>query len=235
MHLLAVAPLQGPGEPGSRGQGAFSCDPRCMTATDPTGRSPQAPPDEGTTEPQESPSAPRAARFSYANMLRSLLPLVVICLVIVGWQAFQRGSEDPVREVDPTSTIRLAAERADYTLVVPTDLPDGYRPTSARTDAVDADEGAPITLEIGYVTPATEFAGFVISDDPSAEPVRSVLGGAREQGTVELGGATWTQSTTERGETALSLVQDGVTVLVSGSAGDKELETVAAALRPYSG
>src|SRR4051812_4021635 len=172
-----------------------------MTATDPTGRSPQPSPGDGPVEAQESPSAARAARFTYANMLRSLLPLVVICLVIVGWQAFQRGSEDPVREVDPTSTIRLAADRADYPLVVPTDLPDGYRPTSARTDAVDAGEGAPITVEIGYVTPKTEFAGFVISDDPSAEAVHSVLDGANDQGTVELGGATWTRSTTECGET----------------------------------
>jgi hypothetical protein len=120
-------------------------------------------------------------------------------------------------------------------MAVPADLPDGYRPTSARTDAVDAGEGAPITLEIGYVTPATEFAGFVISDDPSAEPVHSVLDGAHEEGTVELGGATWTRSTTERGETAFSQVRDGVTVLVSGSASDKELETVAASVQPYHG
>jgi hypothetical protein len=206
-----------------------------MTETDPSSRPPHSSPDEGTAQPQESPSAARSARFTYANMLRSLLPLVVICLVIVGWQAFQREPEDPVRAIDPSTTVRVAADRADYTLVVPTDLPDGYRPTSARTNAVDAGEGAPITLQIGYVTPKTEFAGFVVSDDPSAEPVRSVLGGAQEEGTVDLGGATWTRSTTERGETALSLVQDGVTVLVSGSASDRELETVAAAVRPYRG
>jgi hypothetical protein len=206
-----------------------------MTATDPTGRSPHVPPDEGTAEPQVSPSAARAARSSYANMLRSLLPLVLICLVIVGWQAFQRTPEDPVRQVDPASTIRVAADHADYSLVVPTDLPDGYRPTSARTNAVDAGEGAPITLEIGYVTPTAEFAGFVVSDDPGAAAVRSVLGGAQEDGTVELGGATWTRSTTQRGEAALALVRDGVTVLVSGSASEKELETVAAAVRPFRG
>jgi hypothetical protein len=205
-----------------------------MTATDPS-RSPHASPDEGTPEPQGSPAADRVTRFTYANMLRSLLPLVLICLVIVGWQAFQRKAEDPVREIDPTSTVRVVAERAAYPLVAPAGLPEDYRPTSVRTDAGDAGEGDPVTLEIGYVTPSTEFAGFVVSDDPRAEPVRNVLADAREEGSVRLGGTTWTRSTTERGETALSRVQDGVTVVVTGSASDEELETVAEAVRPYTG
>jgi hypothetical protein len=206
-----------------------------MTATGPTGQPPNASPDEWTAEPQVSPAAARAGRFTYANMLRSLLPLVLICLVIVGWQAFQRSDDDPVREIDPTGTVRAAAERAAYPLVVPTDLPEDYRPTSARTDAGDAGEGDPVTLEIGYVTPSTEFAGFVVSDDPRAEPVRAVLADAREEGSVRLGGTTWTRATTDRGETAFSRVQDGVTVVVTGSASDQELETVAEAVRPYTG
>jgi hypothetical protein len=206
-----------------------------MTSTGPTSRSPQPTLQEGTPEP-DSPSARRAARFTYANMFRSLLPLVVICLVVVGWTAFRSGPDvDPVREIDPGSTIRIAAERAAYPLAVPTGLAEGYRPTSARTDAVDAGEGDSVTLEIGYVTPSEEFAGFVISDDPRARPVRDVLDGAREQGSARLGGAAWTRSTTERGETALTHVEDGVTVVVTGSASDDELETVAAAVQPYRG
>jgi hypothetical protein len=206
-----------------------------MTATDPTSRSPQTTPDEGTPEPV-SPAAGRAARFTYANMFRSLLPLVAICLVIVGWNAFRAGpDEDAVREIDPSSTISIAAERAAYPLVVPTGLGEDYRPTSARTNAVDAGEGSPITLEIGYVTPSTEFAGFVVSDDPRADAVRRVLDGAEDEGSVQIGGTAWTRSTTERGETAFSRVQDGVTVVVSGSASDAELEAVAAAVRPYTG
>ncbi|MFP5371848.1 MAG: DUF4245 family protein, partial [Actinomycetes bacterium] len=41
--------------------------------------------------------------------------------------------------------------------------------------------------------------------------------------------------TTERDETALTRDSDGVTVVVTGSASDDELEEVAAAIRPYSG
>jgi hypothetical protein len=173
--------------------------------------------------------------MSAANMVRSLAPLVVICLLIVAWMSFRQTPEDPVREVDPASTVQLAAARAGYPLVAPLDLPDGYRPTSARTDAGAAEQGDPVTLEIGYLTPTEEFAGFVVSDDEGADAVTGVLAGAEADGTVELGGQAWTRSTSRRGETVLSREAEGVTVLVTGSAGDDELETVATAVRPYSG
>jgi hypothetical protein len=177
----------------------------------------------------------RAARLTFANMLRSLLPLVLICLVIVGWTAFRQSGDVGVRTVDPTSTVQLAAARAGYDLLVPTGLDEDYRTTSARTDAGDAGEGDPVTLEIGYLTPSEEYAGFVVSDDRRADAVVGVLGGAEQQGTVDVGGERWTRSTTGDGETALSREAEGVIVLVTGSAPDDELTTVAEALRPYSG
>jgi hypothetical protein len=176
----------------------------------------------------------RAMRMSFANMLRSLLPLVVICLLIVGWQAFRSSGDVGVRTVDPSSTVQLAAARAGYDLLVPTGLDERYVVTSARTDAGDAGEGDPVTLEIGYLTPSEEFAGFVVSDDRAADPVTAVLDGAQERGTVDVGGESWTRSTTADGETALSREAEGVTVLVTGSASDEELRTVAESVRPYS-
>jgi hypothetical protein len=208
-----------------------------MTGTDPTRQRPQ--PSDGAPPAAEAPlpssAVERANRMSAANMLRSLLPLVVICLLIVGWQAFRSDPGDPVREIDPASTVRLASEHAGYALAAPTGLPDAYRPTSARTDAGHAADGASVTLEIGYVTPSEEFAGFATSDDLRARPIRSVLDGAKDEGTVEIDGKPWIRSTTERGETALSREADGVVVVVSGSAPDDELRAVAAAVRPAAG
>ena len=182
-----------------------------------------------------SPVIERAHRMSFANMLRSLLPLVVICLVIVGWTTFRQSGDVGVRTVDPSSTVQLAAARAGYQLLVPTGLDERYLPTSARTDAGDAREGDPVTLQIGYLTPSEEFAGFVVSDDRDADPVAAALDGAEDRGTVDVGGESWTRSTTVDGETALTREADGVTVLVTGSAPDEELETVAGSVRPYSG
>jgi hypothetical protein len=212
-----------------------------MTGAGPTSEHPQPPTDEAVdptrapAAPTPSPAALRAGRMNAANMLRSLLPLVVICLLVVGWQAFRSSSDVGVRTVDPSSSAQLAAARASYPVSVPEGLDDGYRPTSARTDAGNAADGDPVTLEIGYLTPSGEFAGFVIGDDRGAEPVADVLDGAVEEGTVDIDGETWLRSTTEREETALSRETDGVFVLVHGSAPDEELAAVAAAVEPFRG
>jgi hypothetical protein len=200
-----------------------------MTTSGPSGQ--QAPEEQLPPAPT---AVERANRMSAANMIRSLLPLVVICLLAVGWITFRQSGTDPVRPIDPTNSVRLATERASYPVEVPAGLPDGYRPTSARTDAPGAAEGAPVTLEIGYVTPSDEYAGFLVTDDPDAERLTSVLDGAEDDGSVDLGGRTWTRLTSERGETVLTREDGDVTTLVTGSADDDELQTVAAAVAPVS-
>ncbi len=207
-----------------------------MTDGGPTGQRVDHP-DDGGTAPAAQPIPPidRAARFSAANMLRSLLPLVVICLLIVAWTTWRQSGDERVQTVDPSSTIQLAAARASYPVLAPAGLPDDYLVTSARTDAGQADaEGDPVTLEIGYLTPSEEFAGFVVSDDPGAGPVVDVVADGEEQGDVEIGGQTWQRLITGRGETAFVRETDGVTLAVTGSASDDELQTVAAAVEPYS-
>ncbi|MGY2082639.1 DUF4245 domain-containing protein [Blastococcus sp. SYSU DS0539] len=209
-----------------------------MTGIGPTSQRPQVPDDAaaaGTQAPPPSPAVERANRMSAANMLRSLLPLVVICLLIVAWVTFKNDAGDPVREIDPSTTVQLAQSRADYAVLVPDGLGEGYRPTSARTDAGNAAEGDSVTLQLGYVTPSGGYAGFVVSDDPDADAVDAVLDAATADGEVSLDGAQWTRSTTERGETAFSRVVDGVTLVVTGSADDDELAAVATAVRPWSG
>ena len=203
--------------------------------TGPTDQRPHAP-----VEEEPAPPVPdRRSRQTFANMLRSLVPLVLVILGIVWWTSFRQSPDvQPVKEIDPSTTVQLAANRADYPLLLPTDLPHGYRPTSARTDAGDAKPGDPVTLEIGYVTPSDQFAGFVVSDDPRGDAVTALLNDATAAGSVQIGGDTWTRATRlheREEETVLSRSVDGVTVVVSGSAPEKELETVAGAVRPYSG
>jgi hypothetical protein len=206
-----------------------------MTGVGPTSQRPHPAEGEAPPPPAASPAIERADRLSTANMVRSILPLVLICLLIVGWQAFRSSGDVGVRTVDPSNSVALAAARASYDVLVPQGLDEDYRATSVRTDAGNAAQGDAVTLEIGYLTPLEEYAGFVVSDDRGAGAVAAVLDGAEEQGSVELGGVTWTRSVTDRDETALSREDGGVIVLVTGSAADEELETVAAAVRPYTG
>lgn len=182
--------------------------------------------------PPAASAVERANRMSAANMLRSLVPLVVICLAIVGWLTFLRDEPDsPVQAMDPGPTIGRAAEYAAFPLEAPADLPEGYRATD--TD-LRGTTGQPVTLGVDYVTPSDEYVGFVTSDDPKATEVDDVLHGAEGRDTVQIGGREWTRSTTQRGETVLFRQADGVTVLVTGSGSAEELETVAAAVRPVA-
>ena len=199
-----------------------------MTVTGPPEQQPPAVEEELPPPPS---AVERANRMSAANMLSSLAPLVVICVAIVAWLAFVRGDSgmDPVREIDPSGTIGTAAEYATHPLEAPVDLPEGYRATD--TD-FDGRPGGQVTLGIDYSTPAGDYVRFVTSDDPEAQAVGEVLGGATADGTVDVGGREWSRSTTGRGETALSREDGDVVVLVTGNADDEELETVAASVRP---
>jgi hypothetical protein len=205
-----------------------------MTDGGPTSQQ-QHDPGEGPPEGGAPPGAlTRAGRLNAANMLRSLVPLVVLCLLIVAWTTWRQSGDVGVRTVDPSSTVQLAAARASYEVLAPSGLADDYLVTSARTDAGHAGEGDPVTLEIGYLTPTEEYAGFVVSDDPTSGEIDAIVGGAEENGSVEIGGQTWQRLTTGRDETAFVRELDGVTVAVTGSATDEELLTVAAAVAPYA-
>jgi hypothetical protein len=199
-----------------------------MTGSAPTNQQPPTP-----VEP--APAMQRAARMSAANMLRSLGPLVLLCLVIVGFTSWRQQPDERVQTVEPASTVQLAAARAGYAVQAPAGLDRRFLPTSARTDAGNATPGKPVTLQIGYLTPARKYAGFVESDDPGAQAVHDALDGATPHGSVDIAGTPWTKSTTKRGETTLSRTAGTVTLLVTGSAGEQELATIAGSLRPYSG
>ncbi|CCH86507.1 conserved protein of unknown function [Modestobacter italicus] len=191
---------------------------------------PQAEPSEVPT----SPAVERMQRFTAANMVRSLLPLVLGCLLVVGVTAIRQNPDDPVREVDTSSAERAAAELAGYQLLVPRGLSDDWRPTSVRTDAGQAAAGDPVSLQIGWLTPAEEFAQYVISDDPDTTALTDVLDDATEDGTQQVGADTWQRLTTPRGETALTRAEGTATLLVTGSASEDELETLAGSLQPYA-
>jgi hypothetical protein len=180
-----------------------------------------------------SPAEVRALKFTARNMVWSLLPLTVLILVMVWWTQL-RQPDDPVHAVEIDSSVFLASQRADYPLVVPQGLSGEWQPTSVRTDAGAATEpGTPVTLQIGWYTPAGEYAGYVISDDAGADALTDVLDDATEDGTVQVDGQAWQRSTTQRGETALTRAEGAATLLVTGSASEEELETLAAAAVAY--
>jgi hypothetical protein len=228
-----------PGRPAQQPGEQVPSSPAGAVPDDASGAVPESPSGataagEPAAAPPTSSSVQRMQRFTAANMLRSLGPLILICLALVAFPALRAAQSDPVREVDTTSSERATAELAGYPLLVPRGLPDGWRPTSVRTNAGTASKGDPLTLQIGWYTPAEEYAAYVVSDDPQEPALDDVLAGATDAGTADIGGETWQRRTTARGETAFTRDADGATLLVTGSAGDDELTTLAASLAPYA-
>ena len=180
-----------------------------------------------------SPAEVRALKFTARNMVWSLLPLTVLILLMVWWTQL-RQPDDPVHTVETGTAVYLASQRAAYPLLVPQRLSRDWQPTSVRTDAGAVTEpGSPVTLQIGWYTPDGEYAGYVISDDARVGALTDVLRHATADGTVQVDGQAWRRSTTERGETALTRAEGTATLLVTGSASEAELETLAAAVSPY--
>jgi hypothetical protein len=198
---------------------------------------PVVPPAAGTApsagSSKLSPAEVRALKFTARNMVWSLLPLTVLIVVMVWWTQL-RQPDEAVRPVQIDSSVFLASERAAYPLLVPQDLSPGWQPTSVRTDAGAADEpGDPVTLQIGWYTPDGQYAGYVVSDDAEVDALTDVLDDATTDGAAQVDGVPWQRLTTQRGETALTRTEGTATLLVTGSASEEELETLAGAVAPY--
>lgn len=163
-----------------------------------------------------------------ADLARSLLPLTLAILAFV-WFCSPRGG-DPVREIDPSAGYAYAAGLADFTVLTPVGLV-GWRATSSQVDP--AQQGGPVAITVGYVTPREEFAELAQGSIPAPDLLDTVLGKGYVGGaTVALAGHDWQQYRTAPGESALVLTLGPATVVVTGSADDVELATLASSLQP---
>lgn len=175
-------------------------------------------------------STGRLGKLTAANMLRSMLPLVVMVLALAYFCSPQ--DQDPVTEIDPSNSIRYAASLAEVDLPVP-ELEDTWCPTSVDV-AVPADgQPGPVTLTIGYVTPTEEFARYVVSTDPTSELIDDLAHDAETVGRLTIANQSWTMLITSRGEMLYLRATGELRLVVTGSASEDELRTLAESLVPY--
>ncbi len=165
-----------------------------------------------------------------ANMLRSLLPLVVIVLGLAYFCTPQ--DVDPVAEIDPTNSIRYAASLAEVALPVPV-LGKTWRATSVDVVATEDGQPGPVTLTIGYVSPNSEFARYVVSTDPGSELIDDLLTDADVVGAQTLAGRDWEELRTTRDERLYLRTDGDLRLVVTGSVSEDELRTLAESLSPY--
>ena len=157
-------------------------------------------------------------------MVRSLAVVLVVVGVIVAFNVVQQPDE-VVRQVDYPAALAEARLQAAYDVLDPEPLPAGWRVTSARTDAA----GDGVHWHVGMVTSSEEYAALEQSDGDPDALLDEIVAGARSAGRVRVAGEAWRRLVGGEPEgRALVRTDNGVTVLVAGSATWRELRELAA-------
>ena len=157
--------------------------------------------------------------------------------LVVVWQRPEvQGSITPLVDVD--GVISQVQVGGPFTVRQPTDLPEGWTPTSARFEDV-AESGAlgGSVMHIGYVTPGGSYAEVKQTDVGHDVALNEWVDGAvvdKTQESIEIAGVTWRRAVSaDTGKLALYLTTDDeppVLVVVTGKADWPELEQLASSL-----
>lgn len=218
----------------SRDTGGVSA-PTADPAGDPTGTTDPAvepAPDTVVYGGERFQAAPtrRHGRQTVRDMVISMAVIgaVIAALMLVTWRP--RPEAGP-REVDWAEYAQTVQTRVEYPVAMPAGLSDAWISTSVRFERTDSSSGRPV-WHIGFVTPASQYAGVEQTDGDSAAFVAGLVGGAKPEGTVSLAGRDWQRyGSGANGYRTLVLIGQPSTIAITGSASDAELEQLAASLK----
>jgi Protein of unknown function (DUF4245) len=184
------------------------------------------------TGPDVQPTGRPNARLRQTvwDMVRSMAVVLVLvfAIVLLAW----RPEPEAVKVVETAPTVALAAREAQFPVVAPSDLADGWRATSIRWEPTEESRSERI-LHIGYVTPADEYAQVSVSPVADEAYLDEQTGTGTPTGTQEVGGRTWERRETDE-RRSLVLVDGSTATVVSGSADWAELIMLAESLEPVA-
>jgi hypothetical protein len=175
----------------------------------------------------------RAARranqttFNLVIALIASLGIVLLLVVVVVRPETTRPLVD-YREVGAA-----AQGSVEQTLAVP-DLPEGW--TANRAELVSDPADGVTRWEVGFLTPAGDYIGFVQGVDANASWLDDQVRSARAAGTQSHGGLTWDvydrRDVTDPGNVEFALVteSDASTIVLGGTAADEEFAVLADAV-----
>lgn len=179
------------------------------------------------------PTAAERQRLRTAsNLWRALIPLLLVVFVVVIFARPGSTKGNGIHVVDTVAPISAARHDAGFDVPAPVGLSTGWRATS--TDFVPAATDHGTSFRIGYVTPKGGYAEYLVSND-AAPAVVAQYGPVTGQGSTAIAGVEWTKFVTDKNRTLLSRTSGKVTAVVTGSASDDELTSLAAALAVTSG
>jgi hypothetical protein len=178
---------------------------------------------------------PKRGRENASDMVRSLgLIAVVIAVTLI----FDPGLIHPsksqrVQAVDYSDYVSGFHQVTGKTALTPTSLPTGWQANAGALSGPATAEH----LHIGFATPGAKYAGLEESVENMTAFARSVLGtrGAAVTGRAPIAGTSWQTRTSSRGEYSLTTTIRGIAVIVTGSASNAQLQTLAASVASRRG
>jgi hypothetical protein len=182
--------------------------------------------EQAPVKPVLTPAAAKRANASVIGMIMALLVSVLAIVPVVLLNAGQKT--DPYRpSVDVASVAVNAKDVAGFAPVAP-QLPAGYSPNYARWVAGASDGVA--HWDIGYLTPQQKFISVVQTASANPTWLAEQVKKAPTTGTRTVAGVDWTLYDKPGVEKSLVATVGRTTVVLSGSAGFDEFDTVAAAV-----
>ena len=167
---------------------------------------------------------------TFTDMARSLglMAVVIAALLLIGpARTLIFPGSARMQPVDYSDQVKAFA-RVAGSVLSPVGVPGGWRANAATFSS----SAHTARLHVGFATPGSRFAGLDETNGHPAKLIAEVLGkrGATVTSTTTISGQTWDERRSDRGEEALTLTSGGLTVVVTGSATDAQLRTLAGSL-----
>lgn len=163
------------------------------------------------------------------DILRSVLVLGLALVVIygVGQLIYGRDPESVAPKVDYATAAQTAQRAADFGLLVPSELPEGWQSNSARFEP--GERGG---WHLGVLTDDEEYIGVEQFKRSEDDLVRDFAEGAKDAGTVDIDGRSWRVLKGAENPVVLVTTIDDTSVLVTATAPKDQVEDYVATLRP---
>lgn len=178
----------------------------------------------------EAPARPRGMRGTGRNMVISML---VIVLGVIAWIAIVPRPSGRTEPVENTGSIAREVNRQQHWRVaLPRGLGEGWVPTNVRLMRLS---DQPRSWHAGYQAPSGDYASAEQVPKAGKAWIRKQTAGGKADGTVRVGGATWTVYKDGDSDQQALVRSDplaGLSTVVVGTADLDELRTFAGALRP---
>ena len=165
---------------------------------------------------------------SVAGMVGAMLVLLVVVAGFVAFRDFNRAEpENPVEAVDYQGPAEYARGEADFELLAPAELEDGWKATNVRFR-----NGRDPSWHLSFLTDEGRYVGLEQADDSAGSMVEEFVDEEAERGDdVVIDGKTWESWSDAGGDSALVREGDEITTLVVGTASPALLREFVQSLR----